>query len=210
MSTAIKVDDATVEYGDQRVLDIHRLRVAGTGLVAVVGPNGAGKSTLLRLCAGLQRPKNGTVEIDGVKAHRRAARLKAGYSPDHPVLFDDLTIADNIAYAHTSSGAVEPTPLADDLVAAFDLEGLLKRFPTQLSRGQQQASSLVVAASRPVEIMLFDEPTIGLDQDRRALLGSVLQSHAKEFLFVVAAHDPGLIGMAKRRIALAGGHVTSV
>jgi ABC-type multidrug transport system ATPase subunit len=157
----------------------------------------------------LQRPKDGTVEIDGVKAHRRAARLKAGYSPDHPVLFDDLTIADNIAYAHTSSGSAEPTALAGDLTVAFELDGLLKRFPSQLSRGQQQASSIVVAASRPVEIMLFDEPTIALDENRRAQLGTVLQSHAKEYLFLVAAHDPGLIEMAKRRISLAGGRVTS-
>jgi ABC-type lipoprotein export system ATPase subunit len=60
-----------------------------------------------------------------------------------------------------------------------------------------------------VEIMLFDEPTIALDENRRAQLGTVLQSHAKEYLFLVAAHDPGLIEMAKRRISLAGGRVTS-
>lgn len=209
MSTAIKIDDASVEYGDDTVLDIHRLRIAGSGLIAIAGPNGAGKSTLLRLCAGLQRPKEGTVEIDGVKAHRRAARLKCGYSPDHPVLFDDLTIADNIAYAHTSSGASQPTSLATDLIAAFELEHLLKRFPSQLSRGQQQASSLVVAASRPVDIMLFDEPTIALDEDRQSQLGSVLVSHAKEYLFVVAAHDPGLIERAKRCIRIVGGRLTS-
>lgn len=209
MSTAIKIEDVSVVYGDETVLDIRRLSVAGSGLVALTGPNGAGKSTLMRLCAGLQRPKEGTVEIDGIMAHRRGARLKAGFSPDHPVLFDDMTIADNIAYAHTSSGAPEPTSLATDLISSFEIDHLLKRFPSQLSRGQRQASSLVVAASRPVPIMLFDEPTLSLDEDRRARLGSVLVKHAKEYLFLVAAHDPGLIQKAKRRINLVDGHITS-
>lgn len=118
----------SVVYGDDTVLDIRRLSVAGTGLVVLTGPNGAGRSTLLRLCAGLQRPKEGTVEIVGIKAHRRGARLRAGFSPDHPVLFDDMRIADNIAYANTSSRAHEPTALVTDLIAAFEIEHLLRRF----------------------------------------------------------------------------------
>jgi ABC-type multidrug transport system ATPase subunit len=207
MSISIEATDVTVRYGKDTVLDIPRLQLRGPSLVVVTGPNGAGKSTFLRLCAGLQRPKDGTVEVNGVKAHRRRARLNSVYSPDHPVLFDDLHIADNISYAHESSGADEPTEIAQDLMAAFGLERLLKRYPAQLSRGQRQAASLVVAAARPVEMMLFDEPTLSLDQENRSRLSEVLASHTRDQLLVVASHDETITQAAKRKIRLEDGRV---
>lgn len=207
MSMSIETHSVTVEYGRVTVLDLPKLRVDGPGLVVVTGPNGAGKSTLLRLCAGLQRPDKGTIEVDGVRAHRRRARLNCGYSPDHPVLFDDLTIADNITYAHESGGSDEPTEMTRDLIEAFDLESLLDRFPAQLSRGQQQAASLAVAAARPVEIMLLDEPTLALDQDNRSHLSEALISHTGQQLLVVASHDQALIDAAARNIRLIEGHL---
>lgn len=207
MSMTIEATEVTVRYGKETVLDIPRLQLRGPALVVVTGPNGAGKSTLLRLCAGLQRPKDGKVEVNGVKAHRRRARLNSVYSPDHPVLFDDLTIADNITYAHEASGADEPTEIASDLLVAFGIEHLLKRYPAQLSRGQRQAASLVVAAARPVDIMMFDEPTLSLDQDNRQRLSDVLASHTRDQLLVVASHDETLTKAAKRNIRLTDGHV---
>jgi ABC-type multidrug transport system ATPase subunit len=207
MSMTIEAAEVTVRYGKDTVLDIPRLQLRGPSLVVVTGPNGAGKSTLLRLCAGLQRPKDGKVEVNGVKAHRRRARLNSVYSPDHPVLFDDLTIADNITYAHEASGSDEPTEIARDLQDAFGLERLLKRYPAQLSRGQRQAASLVVAAARPVEIMLFDEPTLSLDLDNRTHLANVLASHRSDQLLVVASHDETITKAAKRNIKLTDGHV---
>lgn len=209
MSISIEATDVTVRYGNDTVLDIPKLSLSGHGLVAVTGPNGAGKSTLLRLCAGLQRPKDGKVEVNGVKAHRRRARLNCAYSPDHPVLFDDLTIADNITYAHESSGSDEPTNLANNLIEAFRIEHLIKRYPAQLSRGQRQAASLVVAAARPIDIMLFDEPTLSLDEANRTHLSTVLASHTREHLLVVASHDATIIEAAKRRIRLVDGHLGS-
>ncbi len=202
----IEAKSVTVEYERTTVLSLHSLTLEGPGLTVVTGPNGAGKSTLLRLCAGLQRPDKGTVEVNGVKAHRRRARLSCGYSPDHPVLFDDLTIADNITYAHESSGSESPTDMTTDLISAFNLEDLLNRFPAQLSRGQQQAASLAVATARPVEIMLLDEPTLALDQDNRSKLSAVLASHTADQLLVVASHDATLIDAASRNIRLTHGH----
>lgn len=209
MSISIEATDVTVRYGSDTVLDIRHLKLGGYGLVAVTGPNGAGKSTLLRLCAGLQRPKDGRVEVNGIKAHRRRARLNCVYSPDHPVLFDDLTIADNIIYAHESSGSDEPTDLARNLLDAFGFEHLLKRYPAQLSRGQRQAASLIVAAARPIDIMLFDEPTLSLDEENRSHLSNVLASHTRDHLLVVASHDDAIIRAAKRRIRLVDGHLGS-
>lgn len=205
----INAESVTVQFGRNTVLDIPRLSIGGPGLVVLTGPNGAGKSTLLRLCAGLLRPGKGTVEVGGAKAHQRRARIACAYSPDHPVLFDDLTIADNVAYAHQSSGADEPSALAQDLIAAFRFDGLLDRFPSQLSRGQRQAASLVVAAGRPVDIILFDEPTIALDKDNRSRLGEVLAAHAGDHLFLVASHEASLVGAATREITLHDGRLTN-
>jgi ABC-type multidrug transport system ATPase subunit len=205
VSILIEAKDVSVKYGDDTVLDISNLKATGPGMVVITGPNGAGKSTLLRLWAGLQRPQKGTVQVNGVKAHRRKARLECGYSPDHPVLFDDLTIADNIRYACETSGTDEPTDLANSLIDAFEFEAMLDHFPSQLSRGQQQAASLVVAMARPVEVMLLDEPTLALDQVNQAHLANVLASHTKGRLLVVASHEPGIIEAAGRNIRLEHG-----
>lgn len=207
MSVSIEAQAVTVQYERVTVLDLPSLTLEGPGLVVVTGPNGAGKSTLLRLFAGLQRPDKGSVQVNGVRAHRRRARLHCGYSPDHPVLFDDLTIADNIIYAHESGGSDEPTELTNDLVDAFDLEELLDRFPAQLSRGQKQAASLAVATARPVEVMLLDEPTLALDKDNRSRLAAVLASHTGDQLIVVASHDSDLIAAAGRNIGLTHGRL---
>jgi ABC-type multidrug transport system ATPase subunit len=203
----IEVEDATVKFGRTTVLDLPKLSIGGPNLTVLTGPNGAGKSTLLRLCAGLLRPDSGTVTVDGAKAHRRGARLKCGYSPDHPVLFDDLTIADNIAYAHESSGSDEPAPLGRDLVTAFGLEPLLDRFPSQLSRGQRQAASLVVASSRPVAVLLYDEPTLALDADNRSRFAQTLARHADDHLFVVATHETAVVEQSTGRVDLKDGRV---
>lgn len=205
----IDADSIKLAFGRTTVLDIRRLSVKGPGLVVLTGPNGAGKSTLLRLFAGVLRPDDGTVTVDEAKAHRRKARLNCGYSPDHPVLFDDMTIADNVAYAHESSGVDTPHPLAEDLIASFAFAPLLERFPAQLSRGQRQAASLIVAAARPVDIILFDEPTLALDKDNRAHLGSVLADHAHEQLYIVASHEPSMVERASREITLRDGRLAS-
>lgn len=207
MKMSIEAKGVSVRYGRETVLEIPRLDVKGPGLAVVTGPNGAGKSTFLRLCAGLQRPEDGTVEVNGVKAHRRRARLSCGYSPDHPVLFDDLSVTDNVTYAYQSSGAESSTEVADDLIDAFGLTDLLKRYPSQLSRGQRQAASLVVAAARPLDIMLFDEPTLALDDANRSHLSEVLSSHMRDHMFLVASHDSGLIASASRNIRISQGHL---
>ncbi len=205
----IDAESIALAFGRATVLDIPRLSVEGPALVVLTGPNGAGKSTLLRLFAGLLRPDAGTVKVGDTKAHRRKARLRCGYSPDHPVLFDDMTVADNIAYAHESSGSAAPHPLAEDLISTFEFSDLLERFPSQLSRGQRQAASLIVAGARPVETILFDEPTLALDKDNRSRLGEVLTGHANEQLYVVATHEPTMVDRAVREIALDHGRVIS-
>jgi ABC-2 type transport system ATP-binding protein len=205
----ITAEKVKLAFGDNTVLDIPKLSVAGPALVVLTGPNGAGKSTLLRLFAGLLRPDDGTVKVGETKAHRRKARLNCGYSPDHPVLFDDMTIADNVAYAHESSGADAPDPLSDHLVDTFGFSNLLKRFPSQLSRGQRQAASLIVACSRPVEVILFDEPTLALDKDNRSHFSEVLAEHAGDQLYVVASHEPSMVEQARKEIVLKGGKLAS-
>jgi ABC-type multidrug transport system ATPase subunit len=205
----ITAEKVKLAFGDNTVLDIPKLSVNGPALVVLTGPNGAGKSTLLRLFAGLLRPDDGTVKVGETKAHRRKARLNCGYSPDHPVLFDDMTIGDNITYAHESSGATEPHPLAVHLIETFGFSDLLKRFPSQLSRGQRQAASLIVASSRPVEVILFDEPTLALDKDNRSKFAAVLSEHSGDQLFVAASHEASMVEQARKEITLKGGKVAS-
>jgi len=206
--TQFAISGLTLKYGRNNVLKIPRWRFDGPAFISLLGSNGAGKSTLLELLAGLMKPTAGTITLDGVNTSARVAWSRVSYVPDRPVLFNDLSIADSMSYAARLAGRSQPDDRADQLVDGFDLEPLLNRFPSQLSRGQRQKASIVVAASQPAEVMLLDEPTIALDADARQALGQALCSWADSRLIIVATHDPELTDVCTDSVWIKDGQLT--
>ena len=201
----IAIDRLTKTYGKTTVLTLDELRIA-KGSCVLAGANGAGKTTLLLLIAGLEHPTRGTVTIDGHAAGSRSARAIVSFAPDQPALFDDLTLADQMTYVARLHGRKRPFEVADELVERLGAQALLPRFVRGMSKGQRQTAGLLVATSRPCEVLLLDEPTAGLDARSRAGLLEVLQGLAARGCTIVSStHDVDLLAAADTTVRIADG-----
>jgi ABC-type multidrug transport system ATPase subunit len=194
------------DYGDGLGLQPFDLEVAAGELVVVVGPNGAGKSTLLRLVAGLLEPTAGTVLVGGEPAGSIAARAATSWVPDAPVLYDDLSVDEHLEYVarlHDASGWED---LADELLAKLNLAHRATDLPVRFSRGLRQKTSLAVGLIRPFQLLLVDEPFVGLDLPAQAALVELLTGVADAgAAVVVSTHQLDLAERASRCVGLRDG-----
>ena len=199
---------ATKSYGDLVALAPLDLAIERGELVALVGHNGSGKSTLLRLTAGTLELSDGSIEIAGSDAGSSPARAATSFIPDDPVLYDDLSVREHLAYIAALHGV---DASADELDSVIDRLGLLHRaddLPARFSRGLRQRTSLAIGVVRPFELLLVDEPFVGLDAGGKAALLELLeQFHAEGRTVVVATHDAQFVERVGRCVALRDGEV---
>lgn len=184
----------------------------GTGEVVLLrGPNGAGKTSVLRVCAGLLRATAGDVEVLGHDLRRdpRAVRRRVGYLGHSAALYDDLSVAANVAFWTRAAGA--DTAAADAAQERFGLTGRLAGVPVaRLSAGQRRRVALAVVAARRPDLLLLDEPHAGLDPAGRDLLdGLVREATTEGRTVVIASHDADrAAALAHRSLVVAGGVVS--
>jgi ABC-type multidrug transport system ATPase subunit len=199
---------ATKSYADLVALAPLDLTVPAGQLLALIGHNGSGKSTFLRLAAGLLDLSDGEIEVAGAPAGTSPARAALSFLPDDPVLYDDLSVREHLGYIAALHGA-EVT--ADDVDAVIERVGLAHRaddLPSRFSRGLRQRTSIAIGLIRPFELLLVDEPFVGLDlAGKHALLEIFDELHADGATIVVATHDPGFVERADRCVALRDGEV---
>ena len=160
--------------------------------VALLGPNGAGKTTFLRILASLSRPVMGQVSIAGYQLPQQAAavRQRLGVVSHLPLLYGDLTAEENLRFY----GRMYNIPMMDQRITdVLELVGLSARrrdLVRTFSRGMQQRLAIGRAVLHDPEVMLFDEPHTGLDQDACEMLDTVLQDvAARGRTVVMTSHD---------------------
>jgi len=205
---AVDLRDVVVLLGRFPALAGASLSVEPGEAVLLQGPNGAGKSTILRLCAGLLRPERGHATVLGqdLAADRRTIRSRVGYVGHQSMLYDDLTVGENIRFWGRAAG-VDPTQQR----AAADrmqIEGRLHDVPvSRLSAGQRRRTALAVAAARRPELWLLDEPHAGLDQDGRDVVDALITDAADAGgAVLVASHELDRVEpVVDRRVMIAGG-----
>jgi heme exporter protein A len=198
-------------FGRVVALDAVALEVPSGSLLAVLGANGAGKSTLLRLLAGLARPTAGTVEIDGVRAERRAARARVGYVGHATFLYPALSARENLVFAARLFGVRGPHDRAAALLEEAGLADVADREAGGFSRGMAQRLSIARALVHEPTVLLLDEPTSGLDgpaSDRLARRLAELRTAGRACVLVT--HDTALAArLADDALVLARGRVAS-
>jgi ABC-2 type transport system ATP-binding protein len=199
---------ASKAYADLVALEPLDLSVPKGQMVALIGHNGSGKSTFLRLAAGLLDLSDGTIEVAGAPAGTSEARGAVSFLPDEPVLYDDLSVREHLAYV----AALHGVDLAsEDLEALVERVGLSDRgddLPSRFSRGLRQRTSIALGLARPFEVLLVDEPFVGLDLGGKdALLGIFDELHADGATVIVATHDPSFVERVDRCVALRDGRV---
>ena len=201
-------------YGDLVALDGLDLEVAAGECVALIGHNGSGKTTAVRLAAGQLQPTAGTVVVAGIEVTGAAdvpqARARLAFVPDTPVLYGDLTVGEHlelVALAHRlGDHAAERIAV---LLEELDLSGRREFLPGQLSRGLRQKTQLACALLRPSQVLLLDEPVVGLDPpSQRALHRLLRRAVAEGAAVVLTTHQLGFAdGLADRAVVLEEGRV---
>jgi ABC-2 type transport system ATP-binding protein len=158
---AIEVRDLRVRRGGKLVLDGLALDVAVGSVTGLLGPSGSGKSTLIRSIVGVQIVESGDVRVLGRPAGAAELRARVGYVTQAPSVYGDLTVRENLDYfariLGVANGRVEET------IDEVDLRGQANQLVGSLSGGQRSRVSLASALLNRPELLVLDEPTVGLD-----------------------------------------------
>jgi heme exporter protein A len=160
--------------------------------VALVGPNGAGKTTLLRILASLSRPNAGMVRVAGhlLPGEASAVRNALGVVSHQPLLYGDLTAEENLRFYARMYALPAMEPRVEEVLEIVGLSVRRRDLVRQFSRGMQQRLAIGRAILHDPEVMLFDEPHTGLDQDAASMLDGVLREvAARNRTVVMTSHD---------------------
>lgn len=158
MNNVIAITDLRVVRGAREVLPGISLDV-GQGVTGLLGPSGCGKSTLMRAIVGVQKVESGGVEILGQPAGSKPLRDRVGYVTQAASVYDDLSVAENLRFFAKVLGV----DAIDDAIAAVDLDSHRDQVVRNLSGGQRSRASLAVALLGDPDVLVLDEPTVGLD-----------------------------------------------
>jgi ABC-2 type transport system ATP-binding protein len=161
MDPAVTVTDLVVERGRRRVLDALSFTVATGRVTGLLGPSGSGKTTLMRALVGVQQVRSGEVTVLGLPAGTPALRARIGYVTQAPSVYGDLSVRDNARYFAALYG--RGAAAADDAIAAVGLADATNQLVNDLSGGQKGRASLACALVGDPDLLVLDEPTVGLD-----------------------------------------------
>ncbi|HEX2636740.1 MAG TPA: heme ABC exporter ATP-binding protein CcmA [Gemmatimonadales bacterium] len=196
-------------FGRFRVLHDIDLTLAPGEALAVAGPNGAGKSTLLRILAGLMRPAAGDVRVLGHALGEGApqARRAIGLLSHQSLLYDDLTLLENLAFTARLYGLPAPADAARDALAEAGLAARAHDSPRKLSRGLLQRAAIARALLHRPRVLLLDEPFSALDAASADRLRDRLRTRLAEGLgLVIVTHNLAEVWDVATRVAvLVGG-----
>jgi ABC-2 type transport system ATP-binding protein len=159
--SAVAIEGLRVVRGGRAVLDRVSLRVEAGVVTGLLGPSGSGKTTLMRSIVGVQRVAGGSVQVLGLPAGAAALRPRVAYVTQAPAVYADLSVRENLRYF----ARILRTPRAsvDSAIERVSLADVADRVVTKLSGGQRARVSLATALLGEPELLVLDEPTVGLD-----------------------------------------------
>jgi ABC-2 type transport system ATP-binding protein len=184
VNNAVEVRDLDVVRGGRQVLDGLTFTIGSGGVTGLLGPSGCGKSTLMRSLVGVQRLASGSVEVFGEEAGGKALRHRIGYLTQAPSVYDDLTVTENLRFFAKVLGVDREE--VDRSIDAVDLRSHADQVVGRLSGGQRSRASLAVALLGHPDLLVLDEPTVGLDpvlrRDLWALFHRIAEAGAAVFV----------------------------
>ena len=179
----ITLRSLTKQYGPFTAVDSIDLEVAKGELFGFLGPNGAGKTTTLRMIAGILRPTSGSVLVGGVDIAQRpaAAKAKLGFIPDRPFIYDKLTGGEFLRFVaglYEQSGPTVERRM-DELLSLFDLADWKDELVESYSHGMRQKLIISSAFLHRPEVIVVDEPMVGLDPKAARILKDLFREYTR-------------------------------
>lgn len=208
----IEIENVRLRYGAKEILKGVNLHVKKGETLVILGASGSGKSTLLKLIIGLLKPSEGIVRVDGknislmteeeLNKERRHMAMVFQYS----ALFDSMSVGDNVAFGlrmHTNMSEEEIKKVVDEKLHLVGLDGISDLMPANLSGGMKKRVSLARAITLNQDIILYDEPTAGLDPIRSTDISLLIKKMQNELhaTSIVVTHDLKSANMVADRMA---------
>ena len=193
----LSVSNLSISFDESQVLEEFNLNVESGDIFALLGDSGSGKSSALRFIAGLENSKNGSVMLDGANlslngAHSVKPELREiGMVFQDYALFPHMTVFQNISFSIDHLSKKSKTEKVTSLLELINLNGIEKKYPHQLSGGEQQRVSLARALANSPKLLLLDEPFSSLDKSHRDELVKDVRSILKNQLVtsILVTHD---------------------
>jgi phospholipid/cholesterol/gamma-HCH transport system ATP-binding protein len=215
----IQLTNLHKSFGSQKVLNGLNLTIPDGQITAVIGPSGEGKSVLLRHIIGLMHPDSGQVEIDGEsiigirRSELNRIREKFGMLFQNAALFDSMNVFENVAFPLQEKTRLNKDEIRTrvlDALVDVGLKNVEQKFPDELSGGMKKRVGLARALLLNPTIILFDEPTTGLDPIiKRAIHQLIKETHEKfGFTAVIVSHEiPEIFDIAQNVAMLFRGEI---
>ena len=187
----INIQNVSETYPNgKQALKNFSLDLRSPSLVGLLGPNGAGKSTLMKLLVAALLPTEGSILVDGRPLAKRERQLKAGlgYLPQDFGLFDELTVAQFLDYMAALKGLRKPKEEIREVIRQVNLTEKAKAKIRTLSGGQRQRVGIAQALLGNPQLLIFDEPTVGLDPEERIHFRNLFSHMAQDRLVLLSTH----------------------
>jgi phospholipid/cholesterol/gamma-HCH transport system ATP-binding protein len=213
----VAVAGLSKSFGEQTVLDGITFELEAGKVTCVLGRSGTGKSVLLRLLIGLETPDAGSIQLEGHDISTASpqelneARKKVGFLFQQSALYDSMTIGENVAFPlrrHTALSRAERLERVHELLSSVGMDRDLDKMPSEISGGMQKRIGLARALALEPTIVMFDEPTTGLDPITAAEIARLIVElrDTRHITSIVVTHDLHTARtIADRLIVLDGG-----
>lgn len=197
----LKVTDLTKKYGDNTAVENLSMTLEPGKVYGFLGPNGAGKSTTLNMITGYLGCDSGSVEINGFDISKEPQKAKAfiGYLPEMPPLYEDMTVREYLYFVYDLKGfgagikdkkeyEAARKAAAEDVIGLCRLESVEKRLIRNLSKGFKQRTGIAQAILGRPEIIILDEPTVGLDPAQLKDIRGLIRRLGKDHTVIFSSH----------------------
>jgi ABC-2 type transport system ATP-binding protein len=188
----IEVKNLTKDYGPRRAIDNLNFSVAKGDVVGFLGPNGAGKSTTMKIITGFMAPSSGSASVAGFDVFENPLEVKKriGYLPEVPPVYTDMYVRDYLRYV----AALKQVPkekiekLVDQAIEKTNLGDVQKRLIHHLSKGFKQRVGIAQAIVSDPEVLILDEPTVGLDPKQVAEIRDLIKALKGQHTIILSTH----------------------
>lgn len=188
----IQVKDVTKKYGDFIAVKNLNFEIKHGEVIGLLGPNGAGKSTTMNMLTGFIEPSEGSIIINGkdIVKKAREAKKNIGYMPENVPLYLDLTVREFVTYMAELKlvQRKERKKQVEEIIKATGLEDVKNKLIRNLSRGYKQRVSMAGALVGKPEILILDEPTVGLDPKQIIEIRELIKSLGKDHTVIISSH----------------------